>query len=493
MSSEFDVVVVGGGGSGLAAALAAAELGGRVIVLEKQRRLGGTTAIAVGSFTCAGTRQQRSAGISDDAAAHCEDAGRFAPAEIEARNNGPLRAFFLEQAAATLDWLEGLGLAFHGPSPEPPNRAPRMHNVVPGARAYIVALERAVRRRGGTIRSNAKVSQLVRDGGRVTGVRALVDGRTETFTAARGVILAAGDYAGAPDLIARFKGIGFDAVEGINPHASGDGQRLIESVGGRLLNMDVTYGPELRFVAPAGRLLWERLPASARASRLLGRLAAWAPQWLLRAWIKRLLVTWQHPENALFDDGAILVNRLGQRFVDERTSPARELATAGQPGKEAFLVLDGRLVARYSAWPHFISTAPDIAYAYVADYARLRADVTAVGSDPAELARRRGIEPNGLVETIAAWAAEARGPAPDGPPWAILGPVKAYFTTTEGGAAVSRRLEVLDGAERPIAGLYAVGQNGLGGMILWGHGLHIAWALTSGRLAGQFAMQEAPG
>ena len=37
----------------------------------------------------------------------------------------------------------------------------------------------------------------------------------------------------------------------------------------------------------------------------------------------------------------------------------------------------------------------------------------------------------------------------------------------------------------PINGLYAIGQNGLGGQILWGHGLHIAWAMTSGRLVGR--------
>ncbi|MCA9103130.1 MAG: FAD-binding protein, partial [Planctomycetales bacterium] len=74
--------------------------------------------------------------------------------------------------------------------------------------------------------------------------------------------------------------------------------------------------------------------------------------------------------------------------------------------------------------------------------------------------------------------------------WMLLGPLKAYFTTTEGGAAITRRLEVLDESGDVIPGLYAVGQNGLGGMILWGHGLHIAWAMTSGRLAGQFVMGE---
>ena len=67
----------------------------------------------------------------------------------------------------------------------------------------------------------------------------------------------------------------------------------------------------------------------------------------------------------------------------------------------------------------------------------------------------------------------------------LLGPVKAYFTTTEGGVAIDRQLRVLDGNNKPIEGLYAVGQNGLGGQVLWGHGLHIAWAITSGRLVGQ--------
>jgi fumarate reductase flavoprotein subunit len=72
----------------------------------------------------------------------------------------------------------------------------------------------------------------------------------------------------------------------------------------------------------------------------------------------------------------------------------------------------------------------------------------------------------------------------------LLGPAKAYFTTTEGGAAIDRQFRVLDSAGEPIPGLYAVGQNGLGGMILWGHGLHIAWALTSGRMAGQEVMRS---
>ena len=55
---------------------------------------------------------------------------------------------------------------------------------------------------------------------------------------------------------------------------------------------------------------------------------------------------------------------------------------------------------------------------------------------------------------------------------------------------INRHLQVLDQDGNVIPGLYAVGQNGLGGMILWGHGLHIAWALTSGRLAGEAIMEH---
>jgi fumarate reductase flavoprotein subunit len=69
--------------------------------------------------------------------------------------------------------------------------------------------------------------------------------------------------------------------------------------------------------------------------------------------------------------------------------------------------------------------------------------------------------------------------------WVLLGPVKSYFTTTEGGAAIDTSFRVLDNVGDPINGLYAIGQNGLGGQILWGHGLHIAWAMTSGRLVGR--------
>ncbi len=488
--NEFDVVVVGAGGSGLAAAARCAELGLTVVVLERQPQPGGTTGIAVGSFTANRTEQQRRAGVSDSLEDHVEDVAKFAQPETESRNNDGLRRYFLSHANATLDWLSGLGLTFHGPSPEPPNRVPRMHNVVPNAKAYIATLQSKLARGGGKLVCGANVERLIRDQGRVSAVVATVAGEQRDYRARRGVVLAAGDYANSTELIARFKGRNFSAVEGINPQALGAGHLLAEQAGARLLNMDVTYGPELRFVPPPARrsTFAQLLPASGLAARLAGKLLPLVPRAVIRAFIKRLLVTWQHPEDSLFARGAVLVNQHGHRFCDELQWPDRELAVAKQPDKIAYILLDARLIEMFSRWPNFISTAPEIAYAYVADYLKLRPDVSAAAATLEELAALRNLPPDSLPDTVA--EVNRQREQSDLPPlcgdrWVLFGPLRAYFTTTEGGAAINQQFEVLDANDRPIAGLYAIGQNGLGGQILWGHGLHIAWAITSGRLVAE--------
>ena len=496
-TADYDVIVVGGGGSGLAAAVSAAENGARVLLLEKRPELGGTTGIAVGSFTANRTVYQRRAGIEDSPDEHEEDAGKFGPPEIQAQNNRDLRRFFLGHANETLDWLSALGLRFHGPSPEPPNRVPRMHNVVPNAKAYIAALQSQLVRCGGRIQCGCRVERLVRDGDRVVGVETRAAGRATTVRARRGVVLAAGDYANSPEMIGKHKGQEFTTIEGINPYSTGDGHRLAEQNGAALVNMAITYGPELRFIPPPRKPFNQLLPASGPLARFMGAMLPMVPRAIIDTMVKRLLVTWQHPENSLFDDGAVLVNRDGERFCNEIASPSREIGIAGQTGKLAYILLDERLAKRYSQWPHFISTAPEIAYAYVNDYLRLRRDVTVQAGTLERLATRRGLSAESLRTSIDQFNRYAAGDQADvygrtgdteplnGNQWVLLGPVKSFFTTTEGGAAIDQQFRVLNCDDHPIEGLYAVGQNGLGGQVLWGHGLHIAWAITSGRLVGR--------
>lgn len=51
---------------------------------------------------------------------------------------------------------------------------------------------------------------------------------------------------------------------------------------------------------------------------------------------------------------------------------------------------------------------------------------------------------------------------------------------------------MLDESGSPVSGLYAAGGAAQGGMLLKGHGLHIAWAMTSGRIAGETAARQLP-
>jgi predicted oxidoreductase len=62
---------------------------------------------------------------------------------------------------------------------------------------------------------------------------------------------------------------------------------------------------------------------------------------------------------------------------------------------------------------------------------------------------------------------------------------------TDGGLRVSERHEVIGNDGQPIAGLFAAGSVGQGGLLLYGHGLHVGWAFVSGRRAGRFAASHA--
>ena len=92
------------------------------------------------------------------------------------------------------------------------------------------------------------------------------------------------------------------------------------------------------------------------------------------------------PSLNLFKKGAILVNKEGKRFVDERNG--LELAIPRQPERIAYVLMDQKIAAEFSAWPNFISTAPGVAYAYFADYRRNRKDVFFEAETLTELAEK---------------------------------------------------------------------------------------------------------
>lgn len=484
---DVDVAVVGGGGTGLAAAVEAARLGRSVLLLEKNPVLGGTTARSVGSITASCTPYQIRLGIKDSPKEHAEDMALCA-GPLAARDNVELRRLLADHAPATIERLEEMGVVFFGPMPEPPHRVPRMHNILPSSRSLIYHLERRARRTGVDIRTGFRARTLVREGARVVGIEAETpSGAIVTVRARNGVVLACGDYSSAREMKARFVPEAIAEVEGVNPTSTGDGQRLVLEAGGEIVNGDIMWGPEIRFVAPPRKTLVELIPPIKPVAQLVRFAMAYAPSTLLRPFLMMFVTTHLAPSLKLLEEGAILVNRKGERFVDERTKP--ELAIPQQPDGIAFFVFDDEVGGKFTAWPYFVSTAPGVAYAYLPDYRRNRKDVYASAGSIEELAQRIAVPPAALAATVTKYnSALPPGRSPVArPPFHALGPAKSWIVFTDGGARINTKFEVLDRNGAVIPGLYAAGSNGQGGVVLQGHGHHLGWALTSGRLAGRSA------
>ncbi len=497
MTTTTDVLVIGGGGSGLAAAISAATSGATAIILEKCAKPGGSTGMSVGSFTAANTAYQYRAGVNDSIDLFIEDM-KVANGRDEARENVALRRVLAENAGSTLEWLSSIGVQFLGPTPEPPYEKPRMHNILPNSGAYVSALVREARRRGVRTVTDARVDRLLRNAdGEVIGASV---GGTDYF-ARRAVILATGDYSAAADLKAAYVGEDAARVPAVNTSNTGDGFRLGSDVGGVLLQMDRLY-EGLRF--PPGRFPdpIKLLPSHPFVSRLIRFVAERLPKRLLAVMLRGALTSWVGPNNSMYAAGAILVNERGHRVGNEDSDRllARGVASDSNRG---FMVFDEALAQRFSAWPNPVSTFPGVAYAYVNDYARYRPDMFHKADTLDELAQKAGIDSAALQETVQRFRDHrASGADPEfgrtafgsgigAGPYYALGPMRSYVTLADGGLAVDTALRVTLPDGQPVPGLFAAGSTGQGGLQLLNHGLHIGWAMTSGRIAGRHAAQAA--
>jgi succinate dehydrogenase/fumarate reductase flavoprotein subunit len=486
-----DVIVVGGGGSGLAAAIGAAEAGASVVLLEKNLQLGGTTRLSIGSITATGTPHQIRDGVHDSPQEHFEDMEKFAGA-LASKDNKELRRILVENVPDTFSWLLSLGIRFYGPMPEPPHRKPRMHNVLPNSGAYIYALQRRCVELNIDIRTDVRASGFLLDGDRVAGVATAGASRV---IARRGVILTSGDYSGSRELKGRFAPDQRDH-QAINPTSTGDGQLMCERLGCAVINGELVSGPHLRFVPPPSDSWIFRLPPHRLLTSTMAASLKRLPLWLLRPFILSFVTTYLAPEAMMFREGAILVNRKGERFADELATPAFRIPE--QPEGDAYLLFDAAFTTKFSAWPYFVSTAPGLAYAYVPDYKRTRPDIYHEATTLGALANQIDVPAEALEATIERYnKADRRGtngagrPAVAQSPFAALGPVKAWTVLTDGGVAVTVDHEVCREDGRVVPGLYAAGSVGQGGLLLEGHGHHLGWAFTSGRRAGRRAAANA--
>lgn len=495
LGDHHDIVVVGSGAIGLTAALSARRAGASVAVVEKGPYLGGTSAYSGGMVWIPLNRQMREMGIEDDR----DEALRYLRAVTDGRTPEPILEALVDRGSELLDFLEAeADLRFEAMEnfpdyhPEWPGAHPGGRSMEPAVfdgtrlgeladalrpdlrppftmreyeewgtftrfrwddlearaeqglvargRAFVAPLVHACAEAGVALITGIGAQRLTVEDEAVTGI--VTDDGT-VLPARRGVILTCGGFEWSPEMTANFLS---GPVQGAcsPPHNTGDGIRMAAKAGAKLGSMpEAWWGPMVQIPGQE---------TDGRPTSTLLRFERTGP-------------------------GTVIVNRHGRRFVNEAHNyndmtkafhvfDPRSYTHANLP---AWLIFDHDHLERYGflshradqPTPEWLESAPTLD----------------------ELARRVGIDAEGLAETLERFNELARvGADPDfhrgesaydrywgdeSAPHPALGPVDSppYYAIevisgvlgTKGGIVTNADGQAVDAFEEPIPGLYAAG------------------------------------
>jgi FAD binding domain len=486
---EADVVIVGGGASGCAAAVSAAEAGAEVVLTETNPVLGGAGSVCVGSITAPLSSLQKKAGVTDSAESYMEDILKLSGLKASRMDKTLLR-LLAENAGATIDWLLSLGVDIQGPFEYPGHRAKRLHVLYPKSAEWPKVIKPVLEQKKVEMLLGTKGTNLYRDenaDNRVLGVKA-VDQNTMTsiaIKARKAVILTAGSLEGSPALRARATIPQIADIPAAVATNDGSGLTMAAAVGANMTFLEGFGVPAVRGMPPG--------PCVEIAKQ------AWMPY-------------------GVVDAGAILVNNEGKRFVDETLNSADLcLALITQPNKTCHMVFDQRVASIFNKWPMVFSSMPGIADVSKIGGFGLVEDFVARGAikraeSISGLAVAVGVDPAGLEAEIGKWNRYCRdrkdlqfdrptfgvkdantvGIGINVPPFYCHTPLRALVVLADTTLLINRSFQVLDVFGNVIPSLYAAGNIGHGNLVLFGpgHGMHISWAFTSGRLSAKVAAAE---
>ena len=300
-SFNSDVLVIGGGGTGLVAALSAAEEGANVILLEKQAAYGGATSMSSGKIPAVGTKEQIEAGYEDSVEALIRDiyrAGAYS-------QNKELLKTAVENATPIKEWLEKHGVKwkletssiYYGQSTY------RIH-VAEGSGAGIVntLVDRVKENENILSFTNMPVTELITENGAVIGAKVVKGDQTYEFKA-NSVVLATSGFGGNREMIEKYTPAIKNAVPNIAIGATGEG---------------ILWGIELGAETAAMNAYQAYAPITFDTHKSLG--------------------------SAFLDNGGILVNKEGTRFISEYIgySPLGT-AIANQTDASAWMIWDSTI------------------------------------------------------------------------------------------------------------------------------------------------------
>lgn len=239
-----DVVVIGAGGAGLAAAASVHENGAKVIVLEKQATVGGSTALSGGGISAPGTRFQEELGIKDSKQSWMD---LWKERQATSNPDGKYPDYnavdkFMDAAIVTTEWLvdyigHGYGsVTGFGVDPAERLHFPKEDGNTKGGTVLTQNMEKFLIGEGIDILTETKATELMTDkDGNVVGV--VAEGKDGKITInAKKVILAAGGYAKNEELLERFipEATGTAEISMAAAGSTGDGIIMAEEVGAAL-------------------------------------------------------------------------------------------------------------------------------------------------------------------------------------------------------------------------------------------------------------------
>ena len=470
---KTDIAVVGAGLCGLAAALIAREAGASVILFEKQKSPGGSSNFMNGTFAVE-SRLQREKFIM-----YSRDEAFQAIMEYNHwKGNGRLVRAIVDESAKSIDWLMGQGVEIDDVITNMPYVNATYHLVKGSGAAAVKQLVVNAKKNGADIRLGAPVTDLIKTGGRITGLIAEEDGE-EIEVEAKAVMLASGGYANNKEWIKKYHGydLGVNIFTQGNVDKTGDGIRMAWEAGAASEGLNAL---EIIAVGPL-----------ANEFDMMNDLEVAVSQPDL--WV-------DHKGMRYCDEGICFYDTSGGnansrypkgytwRIIDD--SIIQRLETHG-------VEKEGSMVRKPGATLHEVRKIIDAALERGSD------DVFAGGS-PAALAERIGVDPAVLTATIeeyngfcakghdAMFAKKRIYLRPLTGPNYYAVRVRTVMLGTHGGIRVNEKLEAVDKSDDPIPGLYAGGFDA-GGIqsesypINAATGLSSGFAMTSGRIAARNA------
>jgi fumarate reductase flavoprotein subunit len=463
----YDLLILGAGTAGMAAAIAAAKRDLRVAVVEGSDRVGGTLHYSSGQMSAAGTRLQRARGIVDTPDDHYADILRISRGTATM----PLVRRAVDLAPGTIDLLMEWGFEMDAACPavlhlHEAYRVARTYWGVDGGRSILKAILPPFEAATGSGRVASmlrhRARKFLRTGdGAVEGARVERGDGTILDISARAVVLATGGYGANPALFARLHR-GMPLFTTASPTSLGDGIAMAEKLGA-VPRRGEYWKPAMAGIEDppgSGRVVWAEVPVLTPQAR--------AP--------------WE-----------IFVDAGGRRFVaeDHDSVDTREAALARLPGLAFWIVFDGAIQSEAPPlFPRWNRARLDEAFRVHPDFRR--------AADLSALAALTGVDPAALAATIADYnRAVATGtdvlgrrhlPRPIAVPPFFAIRARGMVLRTAAGLAIDTELRVLDGAGRPIRGLYAAGEI-IGGGTLSGDGyvggMSVTPALGFGRWLGE--------